>query len=303
MSGAGSPNADLPGLPEAPRADAGLSELQEWLARAIRSRRALVNDPQAAAGAARHIRGNAFFSPVEQLDIYREQFWLRHTSSLVEDFPGLGGILGQDAWERLVEGYLGTVTPAGWTLAQLGSGLPKYVEHDATWLEHHRLCLDMARVDWAYCELFDAEDQPNLDAAKVTAVPDDAWEHVTLELSDTLRLLAVEFPVAALRYEIKARGNQEYVALPERCPDWLALYRKERGLFYASLDPAAFRLLERLGAAIPLGRACAETAQEHPSADVGEKIGAWFQDWAARGWIVDVRLASSDATSSHVTSP
>ncbi len=300
MSGTGLPNTDLP---EAPGADAGLSELQEWLARALRNRRALANDPRAATGAARHIGGNPFFSPVEQLDIYREQFWLRHTSSLVEDFPGLGGILGQDDWERLVEGYVGTVTPTGWTLAELGKGLPQYVEDEATWLEHHPLCVDMARVEWAYCELFDAEDQPNLDAEKVSAVPDDAWEHVTLELSDTLRLVAVKFPVAALRYEIKARGDEEHVALPERCPDWLALYRKDRGLFYASLDPASFHLLERLRAGTPLGRACAETAQEHPDADVGEKIGAWFQDWAARGWIVDVRLTSSQMTSPQMTSP
>ncbi len=292
MSGTESPNV---ALPEAPRADAGLTELQEWLARALRNGRALASDPRAAAGAAMHIGGNDHYSPVEQLDIYREQFWLRHTSSLVEDFPGLGGILGQEDWEKLIEGYLAAIAPTGWTLAELGRRLPKYVEAEGNWLEHQRLCVDMAQVEWAYCELFDAEDQPNLDAAKVAAVPEDAWEHVTLTLSDTLRLVAVEFPVAALRYEIKSRGDDEHVALPKQSSECLALYRKDHGLFYASVDPAAFHLLERLGAKVPLGRACAETAQEHPHANVDGKIGAWFQDWAARGWIVDVQLASSQA--------
>ena len=76
------------------------------MALALRRRRALDADPDATAFAEAEIAANERLSSVERLEIYRVQFWLRHTSSLVEDFPGLCGVIGQSAWERLVEGYL-----------------------------------------------------------------------------------------------------------------------------------------------------------------------------------------------------
>jgi hypothetical protein len=63
--------------------------------------------------------------PVEWLEIHREQFWLRHTSSLVEDFPDVSGILGQDAWATLIECYLEAHPPRSCTLRYLGLHFPE----------------------------------------------------------------------------------------------------------------------------------------------------------------------------------
>jgi hypothetical protein len=64
-------------------------------------------------------------TPVERLEIYREQFWLRHRSSLVEDFPGVSGILGRRAWAALIEGYLEAHPPHSYTLRDLGLRLER----------------------------------------------------------------------------------------------------------------------------------------------------------------------------------
>src|SRR6478609_761594 len=120
-----------------------LSPLQLRMAEALRERRALPQNAAWSAFAADHIGGNSRLSPTEQLEIYREQFWLRHTSSLVEDFPGLCGILGQSEWQRLAEQYLTEVAPDSYTLRDLGSRLPQVIER-AGWLSHQALCLDMA---------------------------------------------------------------------------------------------------------------------------------------------------------------
>ena len=138
-----------------------LSELQRSMATALRERRSLAAQPHWSSFAGEHVSGNDRLSPVEQLEIYREQFWLRHTSSLIEDFPGLSGILGQDDWERLAEQYLTEVTPDSYTLRDLGQKLPQTIER-ASWLPHQALCLDMARLELAYIEVFDAPDLPVL---------------------------------------------------------------------------------------------------------------------------------------------
>ena len=115
-----------------------------------------------------HLTGNERSRPVDQLEVYREQFWLRHTASLVEDFPGVGGVLGQTEWEGLVEGYLEAHSPESYTLRELGRHFPDHVAQ-CTQLPEHALCSDMARLEWRFIELFDAADCPPLDLAKLTA--------------------------------------------------------------------------------------------------------------------------------------
>src|ERR1700710_409227 len=125
-----------------------LDEIQAFFAAQMRSRRALTKDAAVSEQAARFVSSTGRLSPVERLEIYREQFWLRHTSSLVEDFPGVSGILGQRAWQPLVEGYLAAHPPQSFTLRDLGLRFPEYIAAQPT-LEQHDLCCDMARLELA----------------------------------------------------------------------------------------------------------------------------------------------------------
>ena len=274
-----------------------LSDMQHWLAEALRQRRAIPNDSAAAQRARRYATGNAWLSPAEQVEIYREQFWLRHTSALVEDFPGLGGVIGQRDWERLVEGYLVTHAPLSWTLRDLGDRFAEYVEREARWLPHHRLCVDMAKLEWAYVEVFDAADEPALDAEKLRRIAPEAWETARVRVSGALRLLRVEYPVGELRRRLRDVRNQgsteTRVEVPERAPQALVVYRgHDKNLFYRCLTPVAFSVLEALRHGTPLVAAC-ELAVQHHDEDPGlvqGLVGEWFADWARRGWLIDVEV-------------
>src|ERR1041384_5709314 len=180
-----------------------LSPLQEQLVSAIRARRALPGDAAWRAFADAHLGGSSRLSPVEQLEIYREQFWLRHTSSLVEDFPGLGGILGQAEWEKLPEAYLSQVDPESYTLRDLGFRLPEFLDQ-AGWLSHQELCLDMARLELAYIEVFDAPDTLPVAPENLASIPEESFTEARLVLAPCVRLLSLRYPVADLRRRLRA---------------------------------------------------------------------------------------------------
>jgi hypothetical protein len=270
-----------------------LSDLQEWMAGLLRRRTALPKDEALVELAARRVAGSPTVSPVEQLEIYREQFWLRHTASLLEDFPGLSGILGQEDWERLSEGYLAEAAPTSWSLRDLGKALPAYVER-ARWLPHHELCVDMARLEWAYVELFDAADAPPLDAAKLAAVPEEAWATARIVLAPAVALLRVAYPVGELRRKLReSSGTDDAVPIPERQPAALVLYRgADLRLYNARVGGAAFAVLEELARGVPLVPACERAAERVPggAAEIEEHTGEWFLDWGRRGWVVDVEI-------------
>jgi hypothetical protein len=264
-----------------------LAELQREMTRALRHERALEREPSWTSFASQHISGNARMSPVEQLEIYREQFWLRHTSSLLEDFPGLSGILGQSDWERLAEHYLREVVPDSYTLRDLGSRLPQVIER-AAWLPHQALCLDMARLELAYVEAFDAQDSAPLPADRLSTISEQQLLSARLVVAPCVKLLSVTYPVADLRRALRSAGD-EPVAIPEPRPQHLVVYRRELRLWDMPVSDVAFAFLGRLARGEALAAAAEATASTpEAEAELGQNIGVWFQEWATKGLIHDV---------------
>jgi hypothetical protein len=258
----------------------------------IRRPRSLSRDARLAEAAAGHIAGNARLSPIEQLEIYREQFWLRHTAALVEDFPGLSGIIGQIDWEKLVEGFLEATRPTSWSLRELGQALPAYVAQ-AAWLPHRELCTDMARLEWAYIELFDAPDASPVDAARLVLIPEEAWQTARVVLLPALALLRVSYPVVELRRTL-AGARSHAVPIPERAVSHLVLHRgADRDLYHVTLSEGAFELLQALEEGLSLVAACERAAGRVPSEAEGweSNVGEWFSDWGRRGWVVHVETS------------
>jgi hypothetical protein len=269
-----------------------LDQIQTFFAAQLRKRRALPKDATLTAQACAFVSASGRLSPVERLEIYREQFWLRHTASLVEDFPGLSGILGQEAWQALIDGYLEAHPPESYTLRDLGLHLPRYVEAQPT-LAHHALCLDMARLELAYLELFDAADAAPLNATALVDIPEAAWEHARIELQPALRLLQVGYPVASLRKQLfLAQTSGESVPIPAPAPFHLLLFRRDLSMYHEELTAGAFALLGALTRRVPLAAACAQAQAEIPeeAAGIAQNVGAWFQSWAARGFITSVEV-------------
>jgi hypothetical protein len=270
---------------------AELDRLQAFMSDALRRRRDLSHDHAIVGLAEREIHATSHFSPVRHLEIYREQFWLRHTQALLEDFPGIAGILGQADWERLVEEYLLAHPPESFSLRDLGEKLPAFLE-SADFLAHRELVLDMARLEWAHIEVFDAPALPPLPAEAVATLAEEALSSARLLLSPALRLLHLSYPVPELRNRLlSAKASLVDLQLPEPSPTRLVLYRRELSTVHCRLRRAPFALLEALGRGVSLGNACelACALGDAEAASVEREVATWFADWVARGFIVGLR--------------
>jgi hypothetical protein len=265
-----------------------LVRLQHWIVEQLQSPRALGRNAAVTTESIQHLTGNDRLRPVDQLEIYREQFWLRHTASLVEDFPGVGGILGQEEWQGLVESYLVAHGPVTWTLRDLGRHFPEHIAQ-ASDLSHRAVCHDMARLEWQYIELFDAPEAAPLDLSVLGALPPGALERATFALNPALSLLTVDYPVADLRMQLLDDARTESVPIPDTQRQHLVLYRgANRRLYHHPLSEEGFVLLEELQRGLPLLAACERSLERLPEAGEALQagVGRWFQDWVRRGWIV-----------------
>lgn len=223
-------------------------------------------------------------TPQEQLGIYRRQFWLKHRDSLAEDFPATVALLG-DAWEGLCREYLRAHPPRSRGLRELGFPLPEFLA--SAGMEPG--LVDMARLERAYLEVFDAPDEAPLDSERALAVAPSDWPRVCLGVSGALRLLDVAPSVADRRRELLA-GRKPEDAPREEGLLRLAVYRRDLDLWDQAIEAAPCELLRRLGQGLPLGVACAEVASLVPGAAAAfdRHMSEWFLAWARLGWITSV---------------
>jgi hypothetical protein len=278
-------------------APADLASMQRAIAELVTGAAAVASDLQSAAVAEELAAGNDRLSPAEQLDVYREQYLLRHLDVLREDFLTLEHALGDARFETLARAYLKALPPRSFSLRDLGVDLPRFVAETAPWSEDPLLA-DLARVEWAFVEAFDAPDAPPLDLATVAAVPEDAWPSARLVLQPSVQRLALRYPAHEARLavrsgELSAAEAMKRPPRPPPTPTYVVLFRGAERLQCLAIDPDAYALLDELARGTALGDACERvaTAFGASGASFEEKVGAWFQQWTALGWLSRVDLA------------
>jgi hypothetical protein len=150
------------------------------------------------------------------------------------------------------------------------------------------LAFDMARLEWAHIEAFDAADCPLLN-------PETALDGAaTLKLQPYLHLLEVHYPVDDLLLTVRHAKNgrlsslrrQKLLAQVQRAPAYIAVHRAEFSVHYKRLEREAFLLLKDLQRRATLAEAL-ETAfcESGVSQDaIGELIQSWFANWMELGW-------------------
>jgi hypothetical protein len=231
-------------------------------------------------------------TPTERVEVYRDQYWIRHLHNLAEDYPTLTwSVGGAVEFEALGREYLRAHPPVTWNLQRLGERVPAFVAAHARWAGH-ALSRDAARIDWAFMEVFDAADAPSLDPRVLASAPEDAWPGARLGFPPALRILALAYPLHEVRDALKRGESPEQ---PTPGDTRLVVWRDAACFLHAvSIEAGAFDLLLALRDGAPLGEAC-ETAARTTGLGLdamGSRLGGWFQDWTQRGWVSSVRFGS-----------
>jgi Putative DNA-binding domain len=267
-----------------------LAFLQRFVSDAIRRRSSNLDsevDGRISELIAPSTRG---MSPADRIEIYREQFWLRHISNLEEDYPTLGWVLGAAAFREVAADYLQAFPPRSWNLERLGQDLPSFLVFAQP--SPSALACDAAQLDWAFMEAFGALDAPPFDDSVLAAAAEDTWPSARILFHPSVRALGLSYPVQSLRDSVQRRES------PQRPPpreSHVVVWRDPASyLRSVVVERNAFELLRALMAGVPLGAACERVATsggDGADADeIGRHIARWFQEWRANAWLSAVHF-------------
>jgi hypothetical protein len=246
-----------------------------------------------------YIKPNDRLSSFDRLEIYNRQYWFRVIGAVSEDFPAVSAVLGPKKFDSLVLAYLRENPSTSFTLRNLGSKLPQWLEaHPELAPRRHKLLLDIARLEWAYVEAFDSAERAPLTPADFA----DLSAESRLFLQPHLQLLDLSYPVDELvlavhrqtppsdimSNAVTERKSVKRARLPQmrRSRIHLAVHRFENSVYYRRIDYEAFLLLSALQTGTLLGQAL--EAAFDGSALTAENQAAKIQEYFAHashlGW-------------------
>ena len=286
-----------------------LSELQRLMASAVMRRLTPAEEMQKKWSDGRStqrvvgefIKPNDRLTSFERLEIYNRQYWNRILECFYNDYPGLQTLLGEKKFRNLAIAYLDQCPSQSFTMRNLGRSLESFLRAEP----HHakpseQLSLDMARLEWAHVEAFDAEAKPFLVADDLLGL--DA-SNLQLTLQPYLSLLALEYAVDEFLLLLKKEGDTlrsessnaimesrkhavKKFTKPKRKKIFLAVHRMDDCVWYKRIDADEFKILSALRNGATLENACAEAID--PEARSVEEwstlIRQWFQNWTSLGW-------------------
>lgn len=214
--------------------------------------RALIASPETLTGpqavleervAALSIRGDDRLSSAERVRIYARMHQLRVRDALAHDYPALCRALGDDEFGALVQSYLAVHPSDRPSLRDLGRHLPGLLHRSVP--EHPQWLAELAQLEWAMIEAFDAPDQAVLERGGLGTLDPEEWPALVVAPVRSMQLLTLASPADALRERLLANDAPRDVA-PETT--LLRVWRQDLVVYVRripELEMAALRWLHR----------------------------------------------------------
>ena len=224
------------------------------------------------------VREHGELGPAQQLDVYAQMYWARLLDVLREDFPRVAVCLGTERFTDIALRYLARNRSTHPSVRHVGSRFAAFLASDAE-VQAWPFLPDLARLEWARLEVFDAPDAEPLRVAELQAIPPAGWPALTFTLTPAVWLLRSAWPVHEIWAAAEERGLYEPVRPVET---QLRIWRESFTVYHSSMDAAERLALERVLAGEPFAAVCevleATLSPEDAPGEAAQLLLRWIED-------------------------
>jgi hypothetical protein len=221
-------------MPATRRKPPELPGLQRWFYQSLQG---------APRGVAGRVRRTGRLTPNARFAIYRGMYWARLIEALRENYPSVAKVLGDKRFARLATRYLRQHPSRHPSLRYLGQRWPEHLARHP--VRGFPQLADLARLDRAVLDSFDAPDSTPLTRDNLKSVPPTRWPALCFRLAPSVRLLRLGHDVL-----------QDLARPPHRRTE-ARVFRTGYEVRQTSMDAREARALRALERGQTFGQACA----------------------------------------------
>ena len=214
-----------------------------------------------------------------RLAIYERMYFWRLLDVLREDHPRTAAVLGDDAFRAVARAYLARHPSEHPSVAHVGRALASFLAANLPagappWTA------DLARLEWARREVFDAADAPALTLDPLRALPPERWPETRFVVVPALTRVVAGWPVQRAWAAAPEDGP---IMLPEERTA-LRVWRSGFAVYHAPMSAREETALARLVDGAPFAAVC-EAFADLPDAEAAREAAALLLAWVEDGMI------------------
>jgi hypothetical protein len=218
-----------------------------------------------------------------RLAIYANAYRIRLQETLETDHEMLGLYLGDDLWDRMVDGYVDDHPSSYRSLRQYGDALPEWLRNTPPFAEWPQI-RELALFERRLLVSFDAADACRVGAVELTALPARCWPDIRLRFHPSVQPLRVDTNCVEIWRALKTGQTPPDAATQ---PDsWWLLWRGEDRLTqFRSLPGEESTLLHHFLAGGNFAAACEQLLAAHPGGDIAQIGLGLLMNWLEAGLV------------------
>ncbi len=219
---------------------------------------------------AQTVRANGLTGP-RRLQVYRNNMFVSLTEALRAVFPVVEKLVGNEFFAHAARQYIQTQPSTSGDLHDFGGSFAEFL---APFPGADQLAYlpDVARLEWAYHEVFHAADHEPLALESLAAIPAANHEQIKFALHPASRLLQSPYPILRIwevnQNEFDASDEGKATIDLDAGGVTLLVLRRELDVEFRPLPPAEFEWLRHLATANSIGVATARAVEMDPDFDL-----------------------------------
>jgi len=230
--------------------------------------------------------GSAKVSAPRRLAIYYDAYRLRLLEALDSNYPVLHAWMGDDEFEQIGLAYLEAHPSTHFSLRYFGHRLSEYLASAETYRDKPYLA-EMAALEWAMSEAFDAQDSPVVGLDAMASIPPEAWPEMRMALHASVRRLDLRWNVPTIWKTIKEEQAPGEVAAGEWPEPWL-VWRQDLKIFFRSLSVDEAWAIDAARAYEPFASICEGLVEWIDAQNVALHAAGLLKRWMIDGMIVNI---------------
>lgn len=228
-----------------------------------------------------YVEGRGQFGAEDRVNIYAEMYYARLVDVLKSDFPRVAAILGCDRFHTIVSEYLARHPSTHPSLRYLGCCFPGFLQESPASVAFPFLS-DLAALEWARVEVFDAGDAEPLRVEHLQSIDPDAWPTLRFQTIPAFQILQSEWPVHEIWHDAETEEALSRLTDIRPRKTLLRIWRQSFSVYHTKIDNVEHTALNCLLAGQPFASLCAaldEVASvEEAASAVGSLLLRWVED-------------------------
>lgn len=228
----------------------------------------------------------------ERLAVYANAYRLRLSAALEVDYPALRTLLGAQEFDVLAGAYVDACPSGHYSVRWFGRQLGDFLATVPPWQASPALA-QLARLEWALGEAFDAADAVPIDPGQLSALHPEQWPGLRVRFHPSLRVVDVDCDIMSA-WQALSTGRTAAIEPLARRVTLIVWRARQRNCFRSLADPEV-AIMSMLRNGDTFAATCAALAEATAGGDVAQIFAGSLRRWIDEGLIAAIESAADPA--------